>query len=105
MKTRDEYVAKLKVQLDHWNEDVTKWEEKAKVSHVETKKQYTKQLDTLRAKREEALYSLKLLEGASTTAWTEFLERRRRRVGAHARGRRPGAQPFREALNHQWRTP
>jgi hypothetical protein len=72
MKTRDDYVAKLKVQLDHWNEDVTKWEEKAKVSHVEAKKQYTKQLDTLRAKREEALYSLKLLEGASTTAWTEF---------------------------------
>lgn len=72
MTTRDEHVARLKNQLDHWNADVTRWEAKAKVAQVDAKKRYVNQLDILRSKREEALYSLKLLEGASATAWSEF---------------------------------
>ena len=30
MKTRDEYVAKLKSQLDRWNADMSQWETQAK---------------------------------------------------------------------------
>jgi hypothetical protein len=36
------------------------------------KKRFDKDLEALRAQREKALYQLKLLEGASATAWTEI---------------------------------
>lgn len=65
MKTRDEYVSKLKARLDHWNSEVTRWETQAKATNV-------KQLETFRQRRDEALYNLKLLEGASATAWKEL---------------------------------
>jgi len=35
MLQRDEYVEKLKVQLDHWNAEVAKWEAKAAASQTE----------------------------------------------------------------------
>jgi lipid II:glycine glycyltransferase (peptidoglycan interpeptide bridge formation enzyme) len=72
MINRDEYVTKLKAQLDRWNEDVTRWEGQAKQAQAEAKKRYEKELEVLRAQREKAMYQLKLLEGASSTAWTEF---------------------------------
>jgi len=72
MATRDEYVAKLKEQLDRWNADMTRWEAKSKDAQADAKQQYAKQLENLRAQREKALYNLKLLQGASTTAWAEF---------------------------------
>ncbi len=72
MKTRDEYVAKLKTRLDEWNADVAKWEGQAKSAQADMKKRYAHQLEEVRARREEALYQMKLLQGASATAWGEF---------------------------------
>ncbi|HXZ48829.1 MAG TPA: hypothetical protein VEG27_07390 [Usitatibacter sp.] len=72
MMTRDEYVAKLKSQLDRWNADVTRWETEAKSAQADMGKHYAKQLEILRAQREKALYNLKLLQGASATAWGEL---------------------------------
>lgn len=72
MKTRDEYVAKLKTQLDRWNADVTKWEAQADAAKADMKKHYAKQLDIVRAQREVARYNLRLVEGASATAWTDL---------------------------------
>lgn len=72
MTTRDEYVAKLKTQLDRWNADVTRWEAQTKTAQEDAKKQYVKQLELLRAQREKALYNLRLLDGASATAWGEL---------------------------------
>ena len=72
MKTRDDYVAKLKTQLDRWNADVTKWEAQASVAKADMKKQYAKQLEILRAQREAAKYNLRLVEDASATAWTDL---------------------------------
>ncbi|HEX7465483.1 MAG TPA: hypothetical protein VF309_02505 [Usitatibacter sp.] len=72
MKSRDEYVAKLKTDLDRWNVEAAKWEAQAASARADLKKGYTKQLETLRAQREATLYKLKLLEGASATAWTEL---------------------------------
>jgi hypothetical protein len=70
--TRDEYVEKLKAQLDRWNADVARWEAQAKAARADARKQYDDQLEILRAQREKALYSLKLLEGASSTAWAQL---------------------------------
>jgi|SRR6188474_1504534 hypothetical protein len=72
MTTRDAYVAKLKKQLDAWNEDMARWEAKAKGATAEVKERYKRELDVLNAQRELALYNLRLLEGASASAWTEL---------------------------------
>lgn len=71
MATRDEYVAKLKSQLDRWSADISSWESKARLAQADAKKRFEAELADLRAQREKALYNLKLLEGASTAAWTE----------------------------------
>lgn len=70
-KTRDEYVKTLKDQLDRWNSDMSKWESQAKGAQADMKKRYEQQLDALRAQREKAAYQMRLLEGASATAWSE----------------------------------
>lgn len=72
MKTRDEYVAKLKQQLDQWNVEVDKWEAQARGAKQTLKERSEKELGVLKAQRELAMYNLKLLEGASATAWTEL---------------------------------
>lgn len=72
MKTRDEYVSRMKTELDRWNAQAARWEQQAASAREELRKEYAKQLETLHARREEALYQLKLLEGASATAWTEL---------------------------------
>jgi hypothetical protein len=65
MKTRDEYVSKLKAQLDRWNAEAAKWEAQAKATEA-------KQLQAFRSRRDEALYNLKLVESASASAWQEL---------------------------------
>jgi len=72
MTTRDDYIAKLKGQLDRWNADVTRWEAQASAASADLKKQYAKQLEILRAQREVARYNLRLVEDASATAWTDL---------------------------------
>ena len=72
MKTRDEYVNGLKKRLDAWNADMARWEEKAKDAQAEVKERYQRELDVLGAQRELARYNLRLLEGASTSAWKEL---------------------------------
>jgi len=65
MKTRDEYVAKLKTRLDQWNAEAARWEAQAKATKE-------KQLEAYNLRRDEALYQLKLLENASASAWQEM---------------------------------
>ena len=71
MTTREEYVGKLKSQLDRWNEDMAQWEQQAKKAQADARARYEKELSNLRAQREKALYQMKLLQGASSTAWQE----------------------------------
>ena len=74
MINRDEYVQKLKQQLDDWNAEAKKWEAKAQGAQSTMKAEYEKQLSTLRSRREEAMVQLKLLQGASTDAWQEMMK-------------------------------
>ena len=73
MMNREEYVEKLKAQLDQWNAESAKWEEKARTAQADMKVEYQKQLEALHARREEALYQMKLLQGASTEAWKDMM--------------------------------
>ena len=72
MTTRDAYVAKLKEQLDHWNADMARWEEKARSAQADMKERYARELEVLKAQRELARYNLRLLEDASASAWSDL---------------------------------
>lgn len=71
---RDEYVNKLKQQLDEWNAQAAKWEAKAQDAQASMKAEYDKQLNLLNSRRDEAMYQLKLLQGASTDAWQDMMK-------------------------------
>jgi len=71
---REEYVEKMKTQLDQWNAEVTKWEAKAKASQADMKAQYEEQLEALRSRRDEAMYTLHQLQVASGVAWMDMMK-------------------------------
>lgn len=71
---RDAYVQKMKEQLDHWNAEAAKWEAKAKDAQASMKAEYEKQLNLLHSRRDEAMYQLKLMQGASTDAWQDMMK-------------------------------
>jgi lipid II:glycine glycyltransferase (peptidoglycan interpeptide bridge formation enzyme) len=71
--TRDEYVAKMKAQLEQWNAEVAKWEEKTKTAQAGMKAEYQKQLEVFRSRRDEGLYKLQQIQAASTEAWSDLM--------------------------------
>lgn len=70
---RDEYVQKLKQQLDEWNGEAAKWEVKTREAQATMKAEAEKQLAALNGHRDEALYQMKLLQNASTDAWRDVM--------------------------------
>jgi hypothetical protein len=67
---RDEYVQKLKAQIDQWNAQMAKWESASQ----EVKNKYLQQLDEAHVLRDEAVAELKRLQGASADAWTQMMK-------------------------------
>ena len=72
MMNRDEYVQKLKAQLDEWNAGVAKWEARAKNAQGEVTAQYEQQLVQFRGRRDEGMAQLQRLQAASAHAWSEM---------------------------------
>lgn len=70
---REEYVQKLKQQLDEWNGEAAKWEARTREAQATVKAEAEKQLAALNSRRDEALYQMKLLQNASTDAWREMM--------------------------------
>ena len=73
MMSRDEYVRKLKTQLDQWNGEITKWEEKTRSAQTKMKADYEKQLKVFRSRRDDAMQQLRQVQAASGEAWTEMM--------------------------------
>ena len=67
---RDEYVQKLKAQVDQWNAQMAVWEKASE----EVKSKYLQQLDEARVRRDEAIEEMKRLQGASADAWTQMMK-------------------------------
>ena len=67
---RDEYVQKLKAQIDQWNAQMSKWE----ASSAEVKNKYLQQLDEVQVRRDEAIAEMKRLQNASADAWTQMMK-------------------------------
>jgi len=73
MTKREEYVEKMKEQLDQWNAEAKRWEEKVKSAEADMKAEYTRQLDAVRARRDEAMYNLHQMQAASMEAWMDMM--------------------------------
>jgi lipid II:glycine glycyltransferase (peptidoglycan interpeptide bridge formation enzyme) len=69
---RDEYVQKLKTQLDGWNAEAAKWEAKAKAAQDEVKTEYERQLALFHQRRDEGMHKMKEIQAASSDAWIEM---------------------------------
>ena len=67
---RDEYVQKLKAQIDQWNAQMAKWDSASQ----ELKNKYLQQLDEAKVRRDEAIEEMKRLQSASADAWTQVMK-------------------------------
>ncbi len=73
MEKRDEYVARLKQQLDQWNADITKWEGKARDAQSGMRTEYEKQLQAFRQQRDQALEQMRRVQSATGDAWMDLM--------------------------------
>ena len=72
MTSRTEYIEQLKHKLDKWNTDITKWEEKARLTKNDMQIEYEMQLDNLRKHRDQAAEKLKEVQASSDAAWQDL---------------------------------
>jgi len=69
---RDAYVQKLKAKMDEWNAEIDKIEAKADQAEAESKIEYEKQLEDLRAKRKDVEDKMAELQQAGDGAWEDL---------------------------------
>jgi lipid II:glycine glycyltransferase (peptidoglycan interpeptide bridge formation enzyme) len=70
MLNREEYVQKLKQQIEQWNAQMAQWEAMSRGAQD----RYTKQLEQFRQRRDEAMAELRRLQGASVDAWADMMK-------------------------------
>ena len=73
MNKRDEYVEKLKSQLDQWNAEVSKYEAKAREAQVGMRAEMDRQLESYRSHRDHAMEQLRQVQSASGEAWVDLM--------------------------------
>lgn len=74
MTKRDEYVDKLKAQLDQWNSQVAQWEAKAHEVQAQSRTEYEKQLEVFRRQRDEAMEKMRHVQAATGDAWMDLVQ-------------------------------
>ena len=72
MTNRDEYVEKLKAQLDQWTAQLATCESAAREATSEAKMELEKQIGIMRSRLDDMVFRVELLKGASTDAWQEI---------------------------------
>jgi uncharacterized coiled-coil DUF342 family protein len=72
MTKRDEYVEKMKTQLDEWNTKLASLETRASQVKDEAKVKYEEEMALIVSKRDEAKGKLSELQGAGEEAWEEL---------------------------------
>jgi len=72
MADRDDYVKKLKSQLDHWNAEMAKWETQTKAAQASMRAEYDKQIAAFHQKRDQAIEQLSKVQSASGEAWKDL---------------------------------
>lgn len=74
MNTREEYIQKLKSKLDEWDADLATLEAKAEKAEGDLKKEYGKQIEAIKERRQEAMDKLDEVRSASEDAWEDLKE-------------------------------
>lgn len=69
MLTKDEYVAKMKRQLDDWSADIDALDLKVQAAKDDARMKYQEQLTALRVKREEGEKKLEEIKLAADNSW------------------------------------
>jgi len=72
MDRQSAYVVELCAQMVHWNDEIDRLKDKAKVAHFEAKSQYSKAVSLLQFKRDEAALKLQGISAASDEEWEEL---------------------------------
>lgn len=72
MDNRDEYVEKLKVQLDQWNRQMAAWEAASREATADAKTELEKQVGIMKSRADDLVYRMELMKGASADAWQEI---------------------------------
>lgn len=72
MLTRDEYIEKMKQQLDDWNKEIDALELRTHEFKEDAKAKYQEQLIALRAKRDEGEKKLEEMKAASESSWEKI---------------------------------
>ena len=70
---RDEYVQKLKTQIDRWNAEAGHWEAQMKAAQGKLREDYAAQLEKVKGQRDEMAGHLKQLQSASADAWADMM--------------------------------
>ncbi|WP_456300850.1 sll1863 family stress response protein [Thiocapsa bogorovii] len=69
--SRDQYVSKMKAQLDEWNASIAAMEERASEINEDAKVKYHEQLVALRARRAEGEKKLEEVQAATESTWKQ----------------------------------
>ena len=72
MDNRDEYVEKLKAQLDQWNSQLAAWDAATRNATADAKIELQKQVGIVKSRADDMVYRMELLKGASADAWQEI---------------------------------
>ena len=71
MRERDEYLEKMKAQLDHWNSEIDKLEDRSQEVQADAQSEYRERIDALKQRRQEVREKLDTLQNAGEGAWQD----------------------------------
>lgn len=74
MINRDEYLQKVKTQIDQWNQDLKQLETKVEAAQADAAAEYRKQLEQLRTMRDDAAKRYAQMQEAGGDAWKEVMQ-------------------------------
>ena len=68
---REEYVERMKQQIDEWNAKLARWEVEVRQGQASVKAHYQSQIEAMQKQRDEALKRLNETRDASQAAWMQ----------------------------------
>jgi hypothetical protein len=72
VNNRDEYVEKMKAQLDQWNGQIATWEAATREATAEARIELEKQVGIMKSRADDLVFRMELLKVASADAWQEI---------------------------------
>ena len=72
MMNRDEYIQKMKSQLDTWNAELAKLEAKARETQTQMHSEYAKQFEAFNRQRDVAMEQMKQMQASAGDAWMDL---------------------------------